>query len=206
MNDVIQFSREVAVKAIGSVWYLDKDKNALVENLGKSIPPTVFSNITYPTFEEAITHHDLPVEALPDVIKMPAGTVIAAKSRSVPHFIQSVVLMNYQDILNRGLYLEEVPVSRVEYDTAPSHLSSKYDLVAIYAYAQLKDGTTLQIHIEYDPSGYALITDVPMVSRQAGWMPLEQVSAYLDRDAAETAADMMARHLIKSVDWKANSL
>lgn len=213
MNDTIQFSREIAVKAIGSTWYVDKAINALVENLGRKVPPSAFADISYSTFEDAIAENDLPVVPLPDLIRMPAGSALEMSTRVIPQFSQKILLLNEQDFLGKGLFLEEVAITFVEYDFVPSHLAGRFDSVAAYAYGERKGGDKIMVHLEYDVDGNIVITEAPMALGATGWVPLENITAFLNQADAEAAATEKVQALIvewqekltTAIDWKANT-
>jgi hypothetical protein len=208
MSQISSIPRETAVKAFGTVWLADDlGGGRLTEHLG-SRQHTLHFGETFSDINTARASrpgYELVYLAdrilLPDITPVP----LPRPERNVSKRPREVFVLEYDNILEKGLRVSVAPIAAVEFDFPPAHLMGKVDFVvgAVVAGPQEE----YRVLVEYDHNFGLNIVENPMIWDGRGtYVPSGQVMAFFQAEDAAREADHFAKGLIKAADWRSRSV
>jgi hypothetical protein len=207
MTQISNVPRETAVQVFGTVWLAeDFGGDRLVEHLGTYKPSLHFGE-AFPDLETARaarpTHRPVYLGdriALPNVTPVPMPRT-AQSGNIVP---REIFVVEFDNILERGLRVATAQIEKVEFDTAPAHLVGKVDFVAGAVVAGPHG--KYRVLIQYDENLGLNIVENPMVlSERGNYVASGQVMAFFRAEDAAAEADRFAKGLVEAADWRSRT-
>jgi hypothetical protein len=208
MTQISNVPRETAVKVFGTVWLAeDFGGDRLVEHLGTHKPALHFGE-TFPDLETArAARPSYGVVFLGDRIALPNVTPVpmprtAQSGNIVP---REIFIVEFDNILERGLRVATAQIEKVEFESSPAHLVGKVDFVvgAVVAGPEGK----YRVLVEYDENLGLNIVENPMVlSDRGSYVSSSQVMAFFRAEDAAAEADRFAKGLVDAADWRSRSV
>ncbi|MBY3433108.1 hypothetical protein HFN89_02795 [Rhizobium laguerreae] len=207
MSQISNVPRETAVKVFGTVWLADDfGGGRLTEHLGTRKHALHFGE-TFPDLETArAARPSHEVVYLGDRISLPNITPVpmprtAQSGNTIP---REIFVVEFDNILERGLRVAVAQIDSVEFETPPAHLMGKVDFVvgAVVAGPQGK----YRVLVEYDEKLGLNIVENPMVlSERGSYVSSGQVMAFFRAEDAAREADRFAKGLVEAADWRSRS-
>ncbi|MCV9963825.1 hypothetical protein OIU34_18265 [Pararhizobium sp. BT-229] len=207
MSQISSVPRETAIKAFGTVWLADDFGGArLTEHLGTRKPALHFGE-TFLDLESALAArpgHE--VVYLADRISLPNITPVPLprQERSGSSIPREVYIVEFDNLLERGLRVCVAQIASVEFEYPPAHLMGKIDFVVGAVVAGPQD--KYRILVEYDQNFGLNIVENPMVwDGRGSYVASGQVMAFFRAEDAAREADRFAEGLVKAANWRARS-
>lgn len=207
MIRVTPLSRDLAVKAYGSNWYVDSANHVLREWLGQSRPAFQLGD-NFPTLDEAIVagYGHLDRKPLPNVIRMPSqAPIIGAKRHNGNNNpLTRVTVLIFDDLINQGIRVEERLISGVDFSLPTPHLLEFVDILPSAIYTV---GTpNMKIAMNYMRDGNIVISDNPMILQGSALVSWTKSMAFFHRHEAVRQADRIAGQLTRAADWRSREI
>lgn len=204
MQEISETETDILKVAYGSVWYPDHARKRIVEHLGRALPSLQFVR-GYLTEEAALADcAGYKAAPLSGKLRLPTGTPvprISNSARSHEKIQRDVFVVDFSDIVGKGIEVFRVPVVTVEFDAPPAYLSGEVDLVATFVVAG-HDGR-FRICLGYGENMRPYISENPLTERGHVFLPDKTLTAFLTEGEAFNEADTLSGVLKRACDWRA---
>lgn len=199
-NEAIQISDNLARKVIGTSWCADSDSKILTEVLGRTKPIAHIGEWFKNAREAGEEYGRVP---LPSSIRLPRGIPLALENNVASARVSTRLhILDFSELMGKGLTLEECTIELVEYSPAPAHVQDIYDFVATSVH--YKRQHQFRVRLGTDANGFQYVEGSPMAKRPS-WLPIHNMAAYIQYQDAAAAADQFATTMIKAINWRENS-
>lgn len=205
MSQISNIARATAVAAFGSVWLADDFGGKLCEHLGRNKPALHFG--------EMFTALEIAEAAKPgyELVHM-ADKIALPNLTPVPHprtpgvtpvIPREVFVVEFDNILEKGLRVLTAQIEAVEFEMPPAHLMGKVDFVAGGIIAGPEG--RYRVFLEYDADLGLNIVENPHILSERGYVVSKQVMAFFNAEDAAHEADQFAKNLVHAADWRSRS-
>jgi hypothetical protein len=200
---VAEVRAEVARMIFGTIWLVDDVAQTITEHLG-SRRPALHIGPVFKTHEEAlgVDRMGYQTNALNDVVRFPNQTPVPMKKlkQQDTKIPERLFIVAFDDLLGKGLRVEQAPIASVEFGAAPAHLMGQVDFVATAAIAG--DHEDYRVVFEYDYDCGLNIVESPEILTLRGHVPSKQHLVFFDRQQAFNEADAVAASLASAGNWR----
>lgn len=207
MIRVAEMRKDLALQAYGSIWYVDSANNMLRENLGQSRPAfQLGDSFASPDEAAAAGYGHFTLRPLPDVIKVPNQSPIidAERHRTGNHPLTRLTFLITDDLINKGIRLEDRLLSAVDFSLPPPELLDLLDLIPTAIHA--KGDPDLKVAVSYQRDGDLKIVGNPMIRSGIAFSPWTKAMAFFHRVDGEREADGLAKQLVHAADWRSREV